>query len=64
MGGPGESQIESDRRQITEQINRIKKILTIDKTRRLHRYRRQKNRIPIITLVGYTNSGKSTYLIT
>lgn len=61
MGGPGESQIESDRRQITEQINRIKKkILTIDKTRRLHRYRRQKNRIPIITLVGYTNSGKST----
>ena len=61
MGGPGERQIESDRRQITEQINRIKKkIKTIDKTRKLHRYRRQKNRIPIITLVGYTNSGKST----
>ena len=61
MGGPGERQIESDRRQITEKINRIKKrIKSVDKTRKLHRYRRKKNRIPIITLVGYTNSGKST----
>ena len=61
MGGPGERQIESDKRQITEQINRIKKkISKIDKTRKLQRYRRIKNRIPIITLVGYTNSGKST----
>ena len=61
MGGPGESQIESDRRQITEQINRLKKkIKVIDKTRNLQRYRRKKNNIPIISLVGYTNSGKST----
>ena len=61
MGGPGESQIESDRRQITEQINRIKlKIKKINKTRDLQRYRRKKNNIPIISLVGYTNSGKST----
>ncbi len=61
MGGPGESQIESDRRQITEQINRIKiKIKKINKTRDLQRYRRKKNNVPIISLVGYTNSGKST----
>jgi len=61
MGGPGERQIESDRRQITEQINRIKKkIKIINKTRNLQRYRRKKNNIPIISLVGYTNSGKST----
>lgn len=61
MGGPGERQIESDRRQIVGQINRIKKrISKIDKTRNLQRYRRKKNNIPIITLVGYTNSGKST----
>lgn len=61
MGGPGERQIESDRRQITEKINKLKKkIKSIDKTRKLQRYRRKKNRIPIITLVGYTNSGKST----
>ena len=61
MGGPGESQIESDRRQITDQINRIKKkIKKINKTRNLQRYRRKKNNIPIVSLVGYTNSGKST----
>ena len=61
MGGPGERQIESDRRQITDQINRIKKkIKKINKTRKLQRYRRKKNNIPIITIVGYTNSGKST----
>ncbi len=61
MGGPGESQIESDRRQITEQINRIKKkIKKINKTRNLQRYRRKKNNLPIVSLIGYTNSGKST----
>ena len=61
MGGPGERQIESDRRQITDQINRIKKkIKIINKTRNLQRYRRKKNNVPIISLVGYTNSGKST----
>ena len=61
MGGPGESQKESDRKQIKEQINRLKKkIKVINKTRNLQRYRRMKNNIPIISLVGYTNSGKST----
>ena len=61
MGGPGEKQIESDKRQITEQINRIKKkIKKIDNIRNIQRDRRIKNNIPIISLVGYTNSGKST----
>ena len=61
MGGPGEKQIESDRRQLTERINKLKKkILKINNTRINQRYRRVKNKIPIISLVGYTNSGKST----
>ena len=61
MGGPGEKQIESDKRQITEKINRLKKkILKINNTRLNQRYRRVKNKIPIISLVGYTNSGKSS----
>ena len=56
-----EKQIESDRRQLTERINRLKiKINKIDKIRNIQRYRRIKNKIPIISLVGYTNSGKST----
>lgn len=61
MGGPGEKQIESDRRQLTEKINRLrKKIRNIVLNRNNQRYRRKKNKIPIISLVGYTNSGKST----
>ena len=61
MGGPGEKQIESDKRQITEQINKIKKkIKKIDNIRNIQRDRRIKNNTPIISLVGYTNSGKST----
>tara|TARA_B100000900_G_C20517500_1_gene690716 strand:+ start:192 stop:1298 length:1107 start_codon:yes stop_codon:yes gene_type:complete len=61
MGGPGEKQIESDRRQLTERINRLKKkIAKIDKIRNIQRLRRTKNKVPIISLVGYTNSGKST----
>ncbi len=61
MGGPGEKQIESDRRQLTEKINRLKKkINKIDKIRNIQRYRRIKNKIPVVSLVGYTNSGKST----
>ena len=61
MGGPGERQIESDRRQITDQINVLRnKIKKINKTRNLQRYRRRKNNLPIVSLVGYTNSGKST----
>ena len=61
MGGPGEKQIESDRRQITERINRLKKkIKNIISRRNNQRYRRQKNKVPVVALVGYTNSGKST----
>ncbi len=61
MGGPGEKQIESDKRQLTEQINRLKKkIKIINDSRSLQRYRRKKNNLPVVSLVGYTNSGKST----
>ena len=61
MGGPGEKQIESDKRQITEKINRLKiKIKKIISIRDIQRYRRKKNKVPVIALVGYTNSGKST----
>jgi GTP-binding protein HflX len=61
MGGPGESQIESDRRLIDERIGKIKKQLsTVIKTRELHRNSRRKVPFPIIALVGYTNAGKST----
>ena len=60
MGGPGEKQIESDKRQLTESIIRLKKIDKINKIREIQRYRRIKNNIPIISLVGYTNSGKSS----
>ena len=61
MGGPGEKQIESDKRQLTEKISRLrKKIKSIVSNRDMQRNRRKKNNIPIISLVGYTNSGKST----
>lgn len=61
MGGPGESQIESDRRLIDERIGKIKRQLeTVIKTRELHRNSRRKVPFPIIALVGYTNAGKST----
>ncbi|MBL4603924.1 MAG: GTPase HflX [Emcibacteraceae bacterium] len=61
MGGPGESQIESDRRQIDERIGKIKKQLaSVSRTRELHRDNRRKVPFPIIAMVGYTNAGKST----
>jgi len=61
VGGPGETQIESDRRQIQERINKIKKQLeTVIRTRGLHRASRKKVPYPIVALVGYTNAGKST----
>lgn len=60
-GGPGETQIELDRRMIDEQIIRIKKELArIKKTRDLQRTKRKKVPYPIVALVGYTNAGKST----
>lgn len=61
VGGPGETQIEADRRAIDEQLNRIKKRLEkLIKTRQLHRASRAKVPFPIVALVGYTNAGKST----
>ena len=61
VGGPGETQIESDRRAIDSAIVKIKKNLEkIVKTRRLHRSSKERKSRKIISLVGYTNSGKST----
>jgi len=61
IGGPGETQIESDRRAIDKAIVRLKKQLEkVVKTRFLHRMSRKKVPYPIIALVGYTNAGKST----
>ena len=61
IGGPGETQIESDRRAIDNAIVKIKSQLSkVVKTRSLHRKSRQKIPYPIVTLIGYTNAGKST----
>ena len=61
LGGPGETQIESDRRQIEERIARIETELDkVKRTRKLHRDSRRRVPYPIAALVGYTNAGKST----
>ena len=61
VGGPGETQIESDRRAIDDQVIRLKRQLEqVVKTRELHRAARAKVPFPIVALVGYTNAGKST----
>jgi GTP-binding protein HflX len=61
LGGPGETQIEADRRLIRDRMARIRKELEqVSRTRGLHRDRRQRAPWPIIALVGYTNAGKST----
>jgi GTP-binding protein HflX len=61
VGGPGETQIESDRRAIDDQVVRIKRQLDkVAKTRELHRAARRKVPFPVVALVGYTNAGKST----
>lgn len=61
LGGPGETQIESDRRVIQEKITRLKgQIEEVRRTRTLHRSRRQDVPAPTVALVGYTNAGKST----
>ena len=61
MGGPGERQIEIDRRLIDERIVRLKKELSdVQRTRTLHRSSRKKVPYPVVALVGYTNAGKST----
>ena len=60
-GGPGERQIELDRRMIRDQIDKVKTQLDdVEKTRALHRKGRVKSGLPVIALVGYTNAGKST----
>ncbi|NHF73740.1 GTPase HflX [Paracoccus xiamenensis] len=61
VGGPGETQIEADRRAIDEQMTRLRRQLErVVKTRTLHRAARAKVPYPIVALVGYTNAGKST----
>jgi len=61
VGGPGETQIEADRRAIDEAVTRIRRQLArVVKTRALHRKARKKVPYPIVALVGYTNAGKST----
>lgn len=61
MGGPGESQLEIDRRLITDRIARLRRELEqVKRTRDLHRSARRKVPYPVVALVGYTNAGKST----
>jgi GTP-binding protein HflX len=61
LGGPGETQIEADRRLIRDRMARIRRELEqVKRTRSLHRDRRQRAPWPVIALVGYTNAGKST----
>ncbi len=61
MGGPGETQIEADRRLLQERIVRLERELEqVVRTRQLHRAKRRKVPHPIVALVGYTNAGKST----
>lgn len=61
LGGPGETQIEADRRQLQEKITRIEADLEqVKRTRNLHRRQRRKVPHPVVALVGYTNAGKST----
>ncbi|MEO0864320.1 MAG: GTPase HflX [Pseudomonadota bacterium] len=61
VGGPGETQIEADRRAIDDQLTRLRRQLDkVVKTRSLHRDARAKVPFPIVALVGYTNAGKST----
>lgn len=61
LGGPGETQIEADRRMIRDRIARLRRELAqVQRTRGLHRARRKRAPWPTIALVGYTNAGKST----
>ena len=61
LGGPGETQIEADRRLLADRIAKLKRELEdVRRTRTLHRSARQRVPYPVVALVGYTNAGKST----
>lgn len=61
LGGPGETQIEADRRLLQDKITKLKRELeTVRRTRELHRSKRKKVPFPVVAIVGYTNAGKST----
>lgn len=61
LGGPGETQIEADRRDIQKKIHKLEKALEdVKRTRQLHRQKRKRIPHPVVALVGYTNAGKST----
>lgn len=61
LGGPGETQIEADRRLLQDKIIKLKRELeTVRRTRTLHRAKRKKVPFPVVAIVGYTNAGKST----
>jgi GTPase len=61
LGGPGETQIEADRRMIRDRMAKLRRELAeVSRTRTLHRSRRKRAPWPVIALVGYTNAGKST----
>ena len=61
LGGPGERQIELDRRMLTDQVKQIRKELNdVERTRGLQRRNRDRSETPTVALVGYTNAGKST----
>lgn len=63
LRGPGETQLEVDRREISRIIASLKRDLEdVRKQRALHRYQRRKSAIPVVAIVGYTNAGKSTLL--
>jgi GTPase len=61
LGGPGETQLEADRRMIDDRLAKIEgELATVKRTRALHRVSRRRVPYPIVALVGYTNAGKST----
>src|SRR5690242_16545660 len=61
LGGPGETQLEADRRMIDERLSKIEsELATVKRTRALHRVSRRRVPYPIVAFVGYTNAGKST----